>query len=185
MKLGKLTMGTGFTKGVVAGTVIGLLVGSAGLSLAGFGKKGWDRFGLMFKHGYVAGFNDCVRIGKSTNPHSQIAMLYVLPDSAKGDHWVKEIDKFYANPKFAGRPMSQIMILAGKELEKTFGVEKGITGANAFEILRRIDESRRKAAIERRKAEAESASAGEKEPEDGEKEPEDGEKKPAAGDDSK
>ncbi len=154
MSFNRLVRDSGFIKGLVVGVVAGLVLGGVGLSAAAFGKKGWDRLGTIFdfKSGYVAGFNDCVRVAKASEPYGFMAATYVLPTAATMRDWVAAVERAYATEKYATSPLSHVMVVVGKELEKTFGPETSTPTPGALETLLRIDQNKLKRMIEERKA---------------------------------
>ncbi len=148
-----------FAKGLAVGLVVGLLMTVALSATASTGKKAWDRFGDMFKAGYVAGFLDCVRIAKGFNDKGYLATAYVLPPRTKGANWVWTIDRLYQDERYQNRQLPQIMVLAGEELAKKFGPEiktshTGMAGLRAFLA------ARRKSLAEARKAKLEGEGDG-------------------------
>ena len=140
------------------GFALGVVVGSAGLSAAEFSQKGWERFGLMFRQGYMAGFIDAIRIAKNYDPAGYIAQTFPTPPRATAIHWVAKIDELYTKPEYQNRPLSQLIILAGAMMEKDFGDVMAPDDPRLKE-LRRVLEANRKA---QRKAAAEKEKAGEK-----------------------
>ena len=154
MSFNRLVRDSGFIKGLVVGVVAGLVLGGVGLSAAAFGKKGWDRLGTIFdfKTGYVAGFNDCVRVAKASEPNGFMARTYILPTAATMRDWVAAVERAYATEKYATSPLSHVMVVVGKELKKTFGPEMSTPTPGALETLLRIDQNKIKRMIEERKA---------------------------------
>ena len=105
------------------GFALGVVVTSAGMAFAVMGKQGWDRWGPMFKQGYAAGFNDAVRMAKTSDPQSFLAKQFRLPPEAKALDWVVMIDQLYAEEGNENRPLPQIFSIAGPRLEARFGTE--------------------------------------------------------------
>ena len=138
-------------RGVAMGFALGFLVGSAGVASAAFGRQGWDRFGLLFKQGYVAGFIDCVRIAKAIDPFSYIATNFPAPPRAKPIVWVRTIDDLYAKDEHKDRTLAQILIIAGAKLEKDFGDDQARPGDQRLEHLRQAIDRQRKALLQARK----------------------------------
>jgi hypothetical protein len=108
---------------LAVGFALGILAAGAGMAAAAMGKKGWERFGPMFKQGYAAGFNDAVRIAKTSDPESFLARQFRLPPEAKALDWVVMIDRLYAEKENEKRPLPQIFMIAGPKLEAKFGTE--------------------------------------------------------------
>ena len=141
----------GFTRGMVLGVTLGLVVGSTGVAAAAFGKKGWERWGSMFQGGYVAGFVDCVRVAKAREGSSLIALSYMVPVNAKAVHWQSKVSELYAKKENHNRPMSQIMAMAGNELVGKLGPD--VQGSDGLQRLRQFLEKRKKRLQEKAKAE--------------------------------
>ncbi len=142
----------GFVRGIVIGLTVGLLLGGTGAAWATFAKKGWERFGQWFQEGYVAGFNDCVRLAKALDPQGYVATNYVVPPKAKPHMWRLKINELYAKKEHAERPMSQIMVIAGKDLAKATGYVEIQGGDPRMENLRKALDTRRKAIRDTAKA---------------------------------
>ena len=136
--------------------VAGLVIGSAGVAGAAFGKKGWERFGPMFQQGYVAGFIDAVRIAKNFDPSSYLATNYALPPKAKPLDWTIAVTELYAQKEHENRPMSQILNIVGLNLTKKFGPEVKMDHARQIARLRAALEQQRRA-VEEYKRQAEEA----------------------------
>ena len=91
---------SGFAGGLLAGTLIGLILGTSAVSLAEFQKSGWQRFNGMFRAGYVAGFNDAIRIAKNRAAGSYLDVGFTLPADAKVSDWLKVINKLYEKKEY-------------------------------------------------------------------------------------
>ncbi|MFQ5352981.1 MAG: hypothetical protein ACE5D3_07900 [Candidatus Binatia bacterium] len=133
---------TSFTKGIVVGLVVGIATTLTLSATAATGKKAWDRFGYMFKSGYVAGFLDCVRIAKGFNDQGYLAKTYTLPPGTSGLDWIKAINALYSDDDYSRRELPQILVVAGERLTKKFGPElKPVTpnmgGLRAYLAARR------------------------------------------------
>jgi hypothetical protein len=140
---------------LAAGFALGVTVAGSTVAFAALGKKGWDRFGPMFKQGYVSGFTDAVRIAKNVEPYSYMATQYKVPLKAKPIHWMATIDELYAKKEHEDRPMPQIISIAGVMLETKFGAEPKMDQAAALDALRTaIDKQRRALARQKQTVEA-------------------------------
>jgi hypothetical protein len=148
------------------GFALGVVVGSSGLAAAAFGRQGWERFGPMFKQGYVAGFLECVRIAKALDPFSYVATQFPAPPKAKPDVWMRKIDELYAMDEHKNRTLPQLLIIAGGKLEKDYGLGDVKPGDRRLEALRQAIDRQRKALLQARKtvqaAEGEQKKEGEK-----------------------
>jgi hypothetical protein len=142
----------GFFRGIAVGLTAGIILGGTGAAWAGFGKKGWERFGQWFQEGYVAGFNDCVRLSKALEPDGYVATNYILPPKAKPHMWRIKINEIYAKEENADRPMSQVMVMAGQDLAKQTGYVELKGGDPRVEGLRQAMEQRQKAIRDASKA---------------------------------
>jgi len=129
---------------LAVGFAMGVLAAGAGIAVAAMGKAGWDRFGPMFKQGYAAGFNDAVRMAKTSDPQSFLAKQFRLPPSAKAIDWVAMIDELYAQKENENRPLPQIFSIAGPKMEERFGSEAD-AARKAFEERRKEFEKQREA----------------------------------------
>lgn len=105
-----------FLSGVGVGVLAGLLVGGAGIARSATGKQAWDRFGSMFKTGYITGFLDCVRVAKGMQADGYIASNYVLPPNATPAHFQVWINRAYKDPALATRTLPQMIAAAGPAL---------------------------------------------------------------------
>jgi len=133
-----------FGSGLAIGVAIGLMLGGAGVATAAFGKKGWERFGPMFQQGYVAGFNDCVRIAKGLTPNGYVARNFTLVPKAKPTVWAKMISDLYAEEKHHNRAMSQIMVIAGQKIAARYNYEAPAPRDAGMDGLRKLMEYRRR-----------------------------------------
>jgi hypothetical protein len=141
-----------FTAGVVVGLVAGLTAGMVTVAHSTTGKKAWERFGDMFQAGYVAGFQDAVRIAKAMDQEGYVARAYVLPEGAKPTHYQAWVNDAYKDAKYSEKTVPQLLVLAGYKLEATFGPELPANNVG-LEGLRSVIESRRAAMREAMQAE--------------------------------
>jgi len=132
------------------GLSIGLIAGIATESLAGFGKKGWERFGPMFQQGYVAGFIDAVRMAKSRSPESYLARNYPIPAAAKAVHWAHAVKQIYSEKRFEKLYLPDVLQIAAQRLSARMGAQATYSDPG-LESMRRMVEARHKALIERMK----------------------------------
>jgi hypothetical protein len=149
----------GFARGLVTGTLIGLILGSSAVSLAEFKKSGWERFNGMFRAGYIAGFNDAVRIAKYRSAGSYLDTAFSVPSDARVSDWLKAMNRLYAKKENENLAVSQIIQLAGKELEGEFGAD--VSADNLARLAAFIQQRRDSAAerVRRKKIEEERAEA--------------------------
>jgi len=145
MQVRKKTSASGTTKSLVLGIVIGLLIGSAGLVYSAMGKAGWDKQPAYFKLGYIAGFNDVIRMVKRSVPDSAIAKDYTLPRNAKIPNWLYTIETMYKDPKYKDRNISQMMALAGSDMKAQYGED--IVVVSGLEQLAKALARRREALL--------------------------------------
>ncbi len=110
-----------FAGGLLAGTLIGLVLGTSAVSLAEFKKSGWQRFNGMFRAGYVAGFNDAIRIAKHRAAGSYLDTGFKVPMNAKVSDWLKTINRLYEKKEYEHLAVSQLIQLAGEEMMEEFG----------------------------------------------------------------
>ncbi len=127
-----------------------MIAGIATETLAGFGKKGWERFGPMFQQGYVAGFIDAVRMAKGHSPQSYLALNYPVPAAAKAIHWAHEVKEIYSEKRFQKLFLPDVLQIAGQRLSSRMGGEATYQDPG-LESMRRMVERRHKALIERMK----------------------------------
>jgi hypothetical protein len=142
---------------LVLGFVIGFVAGSATLSIASFGRKGWERFGFMFKQGYVAGFIDCVHIAQAIDPFSYVATQYPAPLRAKPLEWVEAVDRLYAQDVHKDRPMSQLLMIAGTQLQAKYPEKIENDGARLEALKHAIERGRAAELKYKKQMEAEAA----------------------------
>ena len=144
---------TGFRRlpTLAVGLVAGFILGSASVSTATLGQKGWNRFGQLFKEGYVAGFVECVRVAKGLDPFSYVSTQFPAPSRAKPTVWVKTIDDLFAQEEHKNRTLPQLMIIAGTKLEPEYGDQKFQPGDQRLEALREAIDRQRKALLDARK----------------------------------
>jgi hypothetical protein len=136
---------------LAVGFALGFVVGSAAIASAAFGRAGWQRFGLPFKEGYVAGFVDCVRIAKALDPFSYIATNFPAPPRAKAIVWVRTIDELYAKDEHKDRTLAQILIIAGAKLEENFGDDQLRPNDKRLDALRNAIDRQRRALLQAKK----------------------------------
>jgi len=108
---------------VAVGFAAGVIAATAGVSVAALARKGWERFGLDFKQGYVSGFIDATRIAKAYDPSGYLSRQYRIPPKAPSVYWVRTLDELYKKPEHEARTVWQLMAIAGPILEKQFGPE--------------------------------------------------------------
>jgi hypothetical protein len=133
-----------FYSGLVIGVAAGLMAGIIGVAHSATGKKAWDRFGGMFQAGYIAGFLDCVRLAKGTDPRGYIATNYILPSAARAGDYQRWIAEEYKKPESAARTLPQMLVLASHAMEAKFGPETPM-GNVQMQQMRRIIDLRRQA----------------------------------------
>ncbi|MFP6625449.1 MAG: hypothetical protein VCA74_00095 [Deltaproteobacteria bacterium] len=148
-----------FVKGAVAGAIVGLTLGSVVAAWGAFGKKGWERFGSEFQGGYVAGFVDCVRLGKQMEPQGYMFRTFKTPRSATIPEWQWAVTEVYKNKKYQDLNMYQVMELAGYELEKHYGPDIEAPSTGPLERLREVLKQRRVERIEKARKAREAAQA--------------------------
>ncbi len=132
-----------------AGAVLGLLLGTAGLSAASFGYDGWAKFSLDFKGGYITGFMAMANLARNLDPGGYVDTQYPLVTQAKPGEWVSVIDGLYKKPENQGYQVTSIIQYAAHELEKKYG-----KALPAEERTRRRMEAQLQALKKRREAAA-------------------------------
>jgi hypothetical protein len=123
--------------------VIGLLIGSVGLVYSAIGKPGWDKRSNEFKLGYIVGSTDILRMLKRTTPEHQFSLAYTIPRGAKPVNWLFHVERLFAMPANKDRNITQILALAGADMEVEFGGD--ITVVSGLEQLGEALRRRREA----------------------------------------
>lgn len=145
MRLGKTIFVPGPVKCLVVGIIVGVLFGSAGVVFSALGKEGWAQRDVQFKLGYIAGFNDVVRMAKRSMPQSTIAQSFAIPRDAKLINWLYEIEQLFKDPRYENRSIVDLMALAGGPMAKKFGGEAHVE--SGLERLREAMDKRREAML--------------------------------------
>jgi hypothetical protein len=109
-------------RGFGAGLVVGVLVGSAGLSVAAISYKGWHKFSPDFRTGYVAGFVDMSNLARNLDPGGYIDANYPYIVGARPIEWSDMIAELYKDPQNQGYTITSLMMLAAHKLQEKHGV---------------------------------------------------------------
>jgi len=107
--------------GFGAGIVLGLMIGSASLSVAAFGYKGWQRFGRDFQLGYLTGFFDMANLARNLDPDGYVDENFPLWPKARLTDWHNAVNELYMDPENREYGMYAILRLAAEELKKKYG----------------------------------------------------------------
>lgn len=108
-------------RGFTSGVLVGILVGSAGVSVAAIGYKGWSKFSPDFRAGYAAGFVDMSNLARNLDPGGYIDTNYPYIVGARAHDWSALVDELYKKPEYQGHTITSMMQLATKILEERFG----------------------------------------------------------------
>lgn len=105
----------------VAGIVLGILIGSAGVGAASMGYKAWNGLSQDYKIGYVTGFLAMARLARNLQPGGYIDSRYPEINKAKPVEWANVVDELYADPKNRDYTINSIMQSAAHRLEEKYG----------------------------------------------------------------
>jgi hypothetical protein len=105
----------------VAGTVFGLVLGSAGLSTAALGYSAWEKLSDDFKVGYVTGFLSLANLTRNFDPGGWLDTKYPAVPNATPVQWAAEVDKLYKDPKMHRYSIHSVLQTAATELQKIHG----------------------------------------------------------------
>lgn len=129
------------------GVLVGVLIGSVGVSAAAFGYKGWQRFDPNFRVGWITGFLDMAQIARAQYPDTYVDRFYPSLPQARPAEYVTAIDKLYEDPQYKNYGMTRMVSLAIKELEKKYGPAETANErmlkqlATTLEVLRKKKEA--------------------------------------------
>src|SRR5690349_21595412 len=103
-----------------AGAVLGLALGTAGVSAAAFGYDGWNKFSYDFRVGYVNGFLSMANLARNLDPGGWVDSKYPMVPTAKPAEWAAKVDELYKDPENQHYSMTSILQTAAHELEKKY-----------------------------------------------------------------
>lgn len=151
----------GFLRGLIFGLAIGLVCTAAAGSWAGMGKHSWEKRNWHFQVGYMAGFIDLMRILQARHPDTSLAREYTVPPQVRPHIWRDRVSALYEDEKHQGRPLTQIIVIAGHEFAAETGYVRTQGGQDGLDALRRyLTERNRKIAETNPAAEDADEAAG-------------------------
>jgi hypothetical protein len=104
-----------------AGALLGLALGTAGISAASFGYEGWNKFSQDFRSGYVTGFLSMANLARNLDPGGWVDSKYPMVPNAKPIEWAAKVDELYKDPENQHYSMNSILQQAAHELQKKYG----------------------------------------------------------------
>ncbi len=109
------------TKAFIAGILLGVLIGTAGLAAAAIGYKGWQGFSTDFKSGYIAGYLMMSKLARNLDPGGWVDEHYPYVLKATTAEWKDTIDAVYAKPENQQYSIESVLQIAAKELAEKHG----------------------------------------------------------------
>ena len=112
---------SGSIRGFSVGVVVGILVASAGMAVAAFGYKGWQRVSEDFRNGYVQGFIEMANLARNLDPGGWVDTKYPYVPKAKFIEWRVRADELYAKPENQKYAIDSLLQLVARDLEGRYG----------------------------------------------------------------
>ncbi|HXC51652.1 MAG TPA: hypothetical protein VN634_12250 [Candidatus Limnocylindrales bacterium] len=113
------------TRAFIAGILLGVLIGTAGLAAAAIGYKGWQGFSTDFKSGYIAGYLMMSKLARNLDPGGWVDEHYPYVLKATTAEWKDTIDAVYSKPENQEYSIESVLQIAAKELAEKHGAVSG------------------------------------------------------------
>src|SRR5689334_2763415 len=103
-----------------AGAILGLVLGTAGISAASLGYTGWSKFSQDFRIGYVTGFLSMANLARNLDPGGWVDSKYPMV-AAKPFEWAAKVDELYKDPENQHYTINSMLQQAAHDLQKKYG----------------------------------------------------------------
>lgn len=110
---------------LVAGVLLGIVLGTAGVGNAAFSYQAWHQLSEDFKNGYIVGFLAMAKLARNADPSGWVDKHYPLVKDAKPVEYRRKLDELYAKPENQKYNIDSMFQLVAHELGKTHKVLTG------------------------------------------------------------
>ncbi|MFT4571215.1 MAG: hypothetical protein ACI8TX_002115 [Hyphomicrobiaceae bacterium] len=105
-------------RGFLGGVMVGVMVASVGVALAGIPKNVWDQNGKDFQLGYIIGFYDSAAMARNKDPGGFFDNVYPTFVDLGWYAYAAKIDEVWGYPENKGADGARAVALSAIQLKK-------------------------------------------------------------------